>query len=139
MAEELSPEEREKLAQEIKILRHEIELVAKDLGTRFAKLETVVSQRVALPTAEVESMKKMGEELAAFRERLTVATRAISEGIPLGMAYRRTYEERLWKERTERGEVEVKESFASARNKFEVLHHLPSCETTVRVTPIYGA
>lgn len=125
-----------KLAEEIKVLRREIELVAKDLGTRFARLEKAIAERVPFPAAEVERLRGLGEQVEAFRERLGVTTRALAEGIPLAMAWRRTYEEKLWEDRAARGEVAVTESFASARNKFEVLHHIPTSETYVRVTPL---
>jgi len=69
----------------------------------------------------------------ALRDRIAVTTYALGYGIPMGMAWKRLYEDRLWAERMRRGEVEVTESFTSARNRFQVWHHIPSCETTVRV------
>ena len=125
-----------KLAEEIKVLRHEIELVAKGLGERFAKLEKAIAERVPFPPEEVERLRRMGEEIEAFRERLATTTMALAYGMPLGMAWKRLYEDRLWAERMRRGEVEVTESFASARNRFSALHHIPTSETTVRVEPL---
>jgi len=91
---------------------------------------------LAAPIGMPEKVKKMAEEVDALRDRIAATTLALGYGMPMGMAWRRLYEDRLWEERAAKGEVEITESLTSARNKFQVWKHIPTGESIVRVEPI---
>jgi uncharacterized protein involved in exopolysaccharide biosynthesis len=119
--------------KEVAALREELEGLTRDISKRFVELEaTIMAAPVGLP----ERVKRMSEEIEALRDRITATTLALGYGIPMGMAWKRLYETRLWDERIRKGEVEITESFTSARNKFTLLHHKPTCETYLDVKPL---
>jgi vacuolar-type H+-ATPase subunit I/STV1 len=128
----LSRAETEVTLREISTTRRGLETLTSNLGKRFLEIEAVI---LASPMGMPEKVKKMAEEVDALRDRIAATTLALGYGMPMGMAWKRLYEDRLWEERAAKGEVEITESLTSARNKFQVWKHIPTGESIVRVEP----
>ena len=102
----LTRAEAEAMPREIRAVREELEALTKDLSKRFVELEaTILTAPVGIP----ERARRMAEEIDTLRDRIAAATLAIGYGMPMGMAWKRLYEDRLWDGRMERGEVEITE------------------------------
>jgi len=130
MAEEKKPEplreQLRKLAGEIEHLRKDLGIDLEEVRAHIATLTTRVEERIR--PAEVEEIRRMVEEIRTFHEGLLLPwRREISEELETRA---------LWAERIARGETELTNRIEGKYAIYESYHHLPTCETWVKSTPI---
>ena len=130
MAEEKKPEplreQLRRLAGEVEHLRRDVGLSLEEVRAHIATLSERVEER--LRPEEVAEMGRLVSDIRMFMTGLMLPwEREIREA---------SAEAELWRRRIERGEAELVNRIEGKYAIYESYHHIPTCETWVKSTPI---
>jgi DNA-binding transcriptional MerR regulator len=126
LVEQIQREKLKRLAEEIEGLRRDIGLDLEEIRAHIATLAGRVEER--LRPEEVAEIGRLVSDIRMFMTGLMLPwEREIREV---------RAETELWRERVEKGEAELVNRIEGKYAVYESYHHLPTCQTWVKSTPI---